>query len=122
MSTDLIIVLVVLAACLLGVTALCWRMIGGLHGHHALDARVRERERRDYFQMIERLIEGREVPKIQQLDLAHAHRSERIQRVQTDSRIEGEAIKADGKASTVPSRKAKPSPEWDETAKALMGK
>lgn len=121
MTDDQIIVLGVLTICLLGVCALCWRMIGGLHGHHALDAQGHERERRDYIQMIERLLEKRETPDRQQLDLAQGHRSERMHRTQIDAQTEVKTAETNAKQAkpkrrgnaTVPTRR-------DEMAEAMF--
>ena len=121
MSTELIILLAILGAGLLGVTALCWRMVGGLHGHHALDSRERERERRDHFHLIEKLIERRDVPDIHQLDLAHRHGAERMQRVASDAETEKEGAKATSKTPATPFRKPGPQRKWDDMDRALRG-
>lgn len=121
MTTELIILLAILGAVAIGLTALCWRMIGGLHGHHALDVKERERERRDHFQMMEKLLERRDTSQAQQLDLTHRHSAERMHRIATDAATEQQEAKANSKTPTQPLRKQKPVPQWDDTARALMG-
>lgn len=123
MTNEVIVALVIVALCFCSVCLLCWRLAGGLHGHHQLDSRSRERERRDFLQMIERLMEKRETPDVKQLDLAHIHRAERMQKNALDAQTDAEALKtAAQKAIARPPKATAPQPPQDEIARQMLAK
>lgn len=85
-----------------GITLCVWKVSSCLKTILDSTNRSVERERRDYVQFIERLIEKRDIPADRVAELAALHIQERASRVQMDSQTE---IKTNTKSSAPKERK-----------------
>lgn len=70
-----------------------WRLTECLRVTMGQGIRAQERDRRDYFGLIEKLLEKREVPTHENLPLAQVHSQERISRTCVDASVEKEVSK-----------------------------
>lgn len=83
--------LVIIVVVILSMTAILWRLIGCLQETAGLRFRSQDRERRDLYQTLERVLEWKEVPSHQRLDVSDRHRAERVNQVNADAIVEKSA-------------------------------
>ena len=81
----------ILSMCfLLGALVLGWRLIGVLQAVTRASHRAADRERRDLYQIFERMFEKRDTLPHQIRDLANLHARERMNQVTQDAKMEGQ--------------------------------
>lgn len=83
---------VVLALILVPLLLLSWKLATLLQSLASTNVRTMEHERRDWFQLVERLMEKRNLPIDTQSDLAAMHARERMNRIDTDGVTDRKAM------------------------------